>query len=164
MTTLPDFPLLGFGIEFALGQKPDSIAVSDLLKQAEGHGRSITITHLSREGGWMELLCSGLAFELSGFGERDGVSTDTAPQWIGQKGDLSDSLCLTPGAHLSGGGAQWPVFREMAVVALALLDLPGAQGVIYGMGRWRMSAQDFRRIIPDWLKGESSAFPLIDLP
>lgn len=162
--TVPSPTSSAFYVQFPQGLVPKAQAVLELLGQAVDVARVFTVTHRPEDDDdWLELLSSGLTFDLSGLSGngpapevvmRYGVAADAVP-------DRSAWLCLTPGDHLSGGGRQVPVVRVMAAVVLGLLELPGATAVAWGPARTLMGADHFRRIIPGWLKG--GAFPALGL-
>lgn len=162
--TVPAAATSAFYIQFPLENIPNGAAVFALLAQG-GHAASIfTVTHQPfDDGDWLELLSSGLTFDLSGLSGNGSVPDVSVRYGVDANVDLAQSgwLRLTPGEHLGGGRTQIPVIRGMAAIALALLDLPGATGVAWGVAQTLMSAEHFRRIIPSWLTG--GAFPALGL-
>lgn len=149
---------------FPPGLAPKAQAVLDLLRQDADAARIFSVTHQPEaDGDWLELLSSGLTFDLSGLA--GGASApDIAMRYdIPAITDLDHSawLRLAPGGHLSGGGRQLPVVRVLAGVVLGLLKLPGAAGVAWGPARTIMSVEHFGRIVPAWLNG--GAFPALGL-
>jgi len=153
-----------FHIRFAPDRVPNARAVVEFLAQKSDAARICTVTHRPDDSeDWLELLSSGLTYELSGLAGGLAMPLVDMRYGVAEEDDLSASawLCLTPGGHLSGGRGQLPVVRVMAGLALALLDLPGALGVAWGPARPIMSVEHFRRIIPGWLKG--GAFPALGL-
>jgi len=153
-----------FYIHFPSGKVPDARAVLDLLAQETDASRIFTITHHPADDeSWLELLASGLTFELCGLGEGARAPVVDMRYGVAPDVDLAAAgwLCLTPGGHLSGGRSQLPVVRVMASVVMGLLDLPDAMGVAWGPARTIMSVEHFRRVIPGWLKG--GAFPALGL-
>jgi hypothetical protein len=118
-----------------------------------GHAASIfTVTHQPfDDGDWLELLSSGLTFDLSGLSGNGSVPDVSVRYGVDANVDLAQSgwLRLT--------GASWrrtdpnPVIRGGRY--RTGLDLPGATGVAWGAAQTLMSAEHFRRIIPSWLTG-----------
>lgn len=162
--TIPSPTSSAFYVQFPRGLAPKAQAVLDLLGQATDAARIFTVTHRPQDDDdWLELLSSGLTFDLSGLSGA-GAAPEVAMRYgVAADTDLDHSawLRLAPGEHLSGGGGHLPVVRVMAGVVLGLLDLPGAMAVAWGPARTIMSAEHFRRIIPGWLKG--GAFPALGL-
>lgn len=162
--TVPAPASSAFYIRFAPDRVPDARTVLDFLAQNTDAARICTVTHRpANSDDWLELLASGLTFELCGLAGAGAMPQVDLRYGVAAQDDLSASgwLCLTPGGHLSGGRGQLPVVRVMAGLALTLLDLPGALGVAWAPARTIMSAEHFRRIIPGWLKG--GAFPALGL-
>ncbi|WDF71223.1 hypothetical protein [Novosphingobium sp. KACC 22771] len=162
--TVPSPSTSAFHVLFPPGLAPKAQAVFDLLRQDAEVARIFSVTHQPEaDSDWLELLSSGLTFDLSGLAG-GGSAPDIAMRYdISAVTDLDHSawLRLAPGAHLSGGGRQLPVVRAMAGVVLGLLKLPGAAGVAWGPARTVMSAEHFCRIVPAWLNG--GAFPALGL-
>lgn len=152
-----------FHIQFPRGHAPDAEAVAGLLEKGGEASGIFTITHRCETGDCLEILASGLTFDLSGL---DGAAPPPLVKThYGVAHDIDTAsfswIRLSPGEHLSGGRAQVPVVRVMAAVVLALLELQGAAGVVWEPARTIMSADHFRRIVPGWLKG--GAFPGLGL-
>ena len=162
--TVPSPKSSAFYVQFPQGRTPKAQAVLDLLEQAADAARVFTVSHRPKDDDdWLELLSSGLTFDLSGLSGAGAAPKVATRYGVAADTDLDHSawLRLAPGEHLSGGGSQLPVVRVMAGVVLGLLDLPGAMGVAWGPARTIMSAEHFRRIVPGWLRG--GAFPALGL-
>ena len=161
--TVPAAASSAFYIRFAPGQVPDAQVLLDFLQQDTDTERIFRVTYRSRDDDWLELLSSGLTFELCGLSSALPMPVVETRYGLAEDMDLSAAgwLRLRPGDHLSGGRGQVPVVRVMAGLALGLLDLPGATGVVWEPARTLMSADHFRRILPGWLNG--GAFPVLGL-
>lgn len=156
----------GFSLLFAPGSRPDAGAIMRLLQQDRQAAQAFAISHAPDPGeGWLELLCHGLTFELSGLAPAAGMA---GAEVIHRFGSLSQNsvlqgewLNLTVGRHLRGGQNLQPVVRGMAVIVLALLALDGVVAVAWGPAR-ALLAQDYaRRALGEWLAG--GVFPALGL-
>lgn len=160
----------GLSVHFADGNRPDAAAIARLTDDVgEGHaaeGGRFRISHSpTASAGWVELLASGLAFDLAGLAPGEGVSPpppvhlfgfDQAPILVPDA-----ALHLAVGAHLSGGSGLLPVVRTMVALGARLARLDGAVAVGWYPARSVIEAGLFCRMIDGWLAG--GAFPALGL-
>jgi hypothetical protein len=163
-------PMSGLSVHFAGGDRPDVAAIVRLAGAvADGHvpdsGR-FSISHSpAASAAWVELLASGLTFDLSGLAPGEGVSPPPPGHLFGfdQPPTLpaGGALNLAVGAHLSGGGGLLPVVRTMVALGARLARLEGAVAVGWHPARSVIAAGLFCRMIDGWLAG--GAFPALGL-
>lgn len=118
-----------------------------------------------RTDGWLELLSSGLTFDLVGLAPGSARETPRARHWFGLSRDVNrfafEAIVLLPGPHLAGAGAMVPVVRTMALLASELAQGLGALAVCWQpAGSW-MDVAYFARITQAW--GAGGAFPALGL-
>jgi hypothetical protein len=155
---------------FAAGDRPSAEDVERALSALPGDtsakpGRAITRITDSRKGeeGWLELLASGMTFDLTGLAPAVSAPVPAAVHFFGLPAEAVEgafeAIEIVPGPHLEGGGAMMPVVRTMASVASALAAKLGAQTVCWAPARSWMDPSYFARIVDGWLNG--GAFPAL---
>lgn len=115
--------------------------------------------------GWLELLASGLTFEISGLTPAAPCQACIGEHFFGLPPDMSafdlQGVALRPGSHIAAGGALLPVVRTMAAIAANIaLHLPVKIVCWRPAASW-MDARYFARITLTWLSG--GAFPALGL-
>jgi hypothetical protein len=158
---------------FAAGRRPEAAAIREF---AERH-RGFTVSFDPAEGGegadppdaaepaWLELLASGLTFDLVGVGPRPpselppcvhayalAANTETA---------RLEAMTIRPGPHLAGGHAMRPVVRSLAWLAAALSEIDGVEAVAWHPARSWCGADYFRDGVRRWIEG--GVFPGLGL-
>lgn len=118
-----------------------------------------------RAEGWVEVLASGLTFDLAGLEPGPALAPPDARHFFGlprdSDGFVFEAIALFPGPHLVGAGALIPVVRTMAAIVSTLAIKLGALAVCWEpAGSW-MDVQYFSRIIAGWSAG--GAFPALGL-
>ncbi|MEO7738830.1 MAG: hypothetical protein ABIS10_05965 [Novosphingobium sp.] len=118
-----------------------------------------------RAEGWVEVLASGMTFDLAGLEPGPPLAAPDARHFFGLPRDTgnirSEAIALSPGPHLAGAGAMLPVVRTMACVASALaIELEALAVCWEPAGSW-MDPQYFSRVIDGWCAG--GAFPALGL-
>ncbi len=152
---------------FAPGRRPDAAAIEAL---AAGGAFAVSHRPACAEAGptarrWLELLTTGLTFDLSGlapgapaepfaFAHRYGLGSapDTA---------AAETVTLAPGPHLAGAEGLLPVVRAAAGLAMALAALPGTLAVGWRPARALSAPAHFTSSVGTWLAG--GAFPALGL-
>lgn len=118
-----------------------------------------------RADGWLELLASGLTFDLVGLAPGPALPVPQPRHYFGLPRDLDpfafECIVLRPGPHLAGAGAMVPVVRIMAVLASQLARGMGALALCWQPAASWMDAQYFARIVDGWSAG--GAFPALGL-
>ena len=163
-------------IELALAQPEPGLPQPNPGKVPQGHKQlansqvpgliaaRISSQRASAEG-WVELLASGLTFDLAGLEPGPALAPPDARHFFGLSRDsdsfVFEAITLLPGPHLVGAGAMIPVVRTMAAVASNLARELGALAVCWEpAGSW-MDVQYFTRVIAGWSAG--GAFPALGL-
>lgn len=118
-----------------------------------------------RAEGWLEILGSGLTFDLMGLDPGEALPAPPARHFFGLPRDANnfefEGIMIMPGPHLAGAGGMLPVMRTMAALASALAVELGALAVCWEpAGSW-MDVQYFARVVEGWGKG--GAFPALGL-
>lgn len=113
--------------------------------------------------GWLELLASGLTFDLIGLAPDEGAAIPSASHFFGLGREVAkepfEAIAIVPGPHLGGGAAVLPVVRVMAGLARELALRLDARVVCWApAGSW-MDTGYFARIVQSWLEG--GAFPAL---
>ena len=155
----------GLSLVVAGGARPDADAISELAAQG-GEGAPFAVTHRpDRQEGWVELLASGLAFDLVGLEPAPALPLPPLVHAFGYDGKvqprIGEALVLRPGAHLAGGKAMLPVVRVMVGLAARLARLAGVEGVSWHPARSLIEPGLFVRMTEAWLGG--GAFPALGL-
>lgn len=114
---------------------------------------------------WLELLASGLTFDLCGLAPGESSPSvqctypfDLPPDF--QPGDF-ETVSLTPGPHLAGGERMMPVVRAMVGVAAALCAAPGLVAIAWHPARSCIGPRYFTSIVSNWQEG--GVFPGLGL-
>lgn len=157
---------------FAPGARPGREAVRDLA-HSDG-GFSISLDPLAERAPaaasadsetWLELLASGLTFDLTGLAPGRPAELPSARHAFGLPDDMQEhrfeAVTLRPGPHLAGGQRMVPVIRCLAWVAARLATLPGTQAVAWHPARCWSAPQPFRAGVQRWVEG--GAFPGLSL-
>ncbi|EQB12021.1 hypothetical protein L284_15925 [Novosphingobium lindaniclasticum LE124] len=160
-----EVPGNGVSLYFSPGQRPSAETIAALLEQSSG-AIMARISHRPPDrDGWLELLASGLTFDLLGLAPAlpslspISVQThgfDQAPRMEGLEG-----IDLLPGGHIAGGAGLAPIIRTQAGLAASLaLKLPVA-AVGWQSARTLMEPRYFAQIVVNWLAG--GTFPALGL-
>ena len=115
--------------------------------------------------GWLELLVSGLTFDLCGLNPAEPMPVPPQGHRFGVAQDVEEreleALTIVPGRHISGGFAMIPIVQAMVGLS-ANIALPlNAEAVCWHPARTWMEPQYFSRIALNWLSG--GAFPALGL-
>lgn len=147
-------------ILFAGGRRPDASAVNELV-QADG-GFSVSYDPQPEAGEhWLELLASGLTFDLTGLAPGPPMEKPRRVQSFGLPDRLDagamEAIRLAPGPHLSGAGRMVPVLRCQAWLAAQLAALPGVHAVAWHPAESWCAPDYYRESVLRWIAG--GAFP-----
>lgn len=117
------------------------------------------------DSGQLELIASGLAFELSGLHP---ASPSPAPAVVHRFGadegaglTTLEAVALYPGDHIAGGQVLLPVVRTMLSLACRMAELPGLEAIVWHPAQCLIGSGLFRRQVEGWLGG--GAFPALGL-
>ncbi len=156
----------GISLLFAAGNRPTATLVEHLMLGASHEEVSARIGHRPPdEHGWIELVASGLTFDLRGLAPGMAAPQVPANHLYGLPEDIGqlalEPVLLTPGPHIASGGATMPVVRTLMRLAATLaLELPVVAVCWDPAGAW-MDPKYFSRIMFSWLSG--GAFPALGL-
>lgn len=156
----------GLCLLFDPGDRPDADAVARLVAAAADAGLPASVSHRPPpEAGWLELLASGLTFDLIGLAPAASGRMTEAQQDFGfADGELprgGEAVELVPSGHIVSGAGLQPVLRTMMGLAANLvLELP-VRAVGWGPAQTWMEPRYFCRTALNWLGG--GAFPALGL-
>ena len=160
-------PSVGLSLTFCVGDRPSASEIERLMLSDAVPDLGASITHRPDAAeGWLEILASGLAFDLVGLAPAQSSRPPEAHFCFGLSRKDAEAPCeaitLLPGPHLQGGGsAMMPVVRTMAgLVADFARHLPVKAVCWHPAGTW-MDPQYFARTIENWLSG--GPFPSLGL-
>jgi hypothetical protein len=143
---------------FQPGMRPDSAAVR-ALAQGDG-GFSISLDpdeSQANEGAWLELLASGLTFDLRGLAPGPAAAAPPSRHvyGVGEPAEVGplEAITLQPGPHLAGGRTMLPVVRCLAWLTARLAGLDGGRAVAWHPARCWSAPEAFRGGVQRWIEG-----------
>ncbi len=144
---------------------PGSFSVTHATSATNIDARNAADNPTDDRGNWMELLTSGLTYDLAGLPPGEPAIIPKARHIFGMTREETargaEALELTPGPHLQSGAALMPVVRAMVGLGCELTQLPGVVALCWhSAGTW-MSPAYFTRMVEQWLIG--GAFPALGL-
>ncbi len=156
----------GLSLLFAAGKRPSANDIDRLLSSSDMDGAAAHISHRPDAGeGWVELLATGLTFDLIGLSPADPAPMPSVDHRFGVSQDLQvselEAITLVPGPHISSQIAMMPVVRAMAGLAASIALPLAVEGVCWHAAQSWMGPQYFSRAILNWLSG--GAFPALGL-
>lgn len=150
----------------APGSRPAALQIERLFESAEMAGTAGRISHRpDRSEGWLEILASGLTFDLRGLSPADPAGHRPSQHCYGFADQAPDepleALEIIPGGHIAAGGGLLPVIRIMAgLTANLALNLPVEAVVWHTADTW-LEPRYFARTVLTWLAG--GVFPALGL-
>lgn len=160
-----DERVTGLTMTFRAGERPDADVIARAMAISREGGLPASISH--RPAGaatWLELLASGLTFDLDGLAPgAPGAALEPQQEWgfDGARPVGGEAIELIPSGHIAGGAGMLPVMRTMMGLAANLvLELP-VEAVGWGAARTVMEPRYFCRSVLNWLGG--GAFPALGL-
>lgn len=155
----------GLLLLFSAGSRPTADDIAGILDSSESGGPAHVSHRPNAEEGWLELLASGLTFDLRGLAPADPVPYGTTRYAYGFNGEPPDgdleAVQLVAAGHVAAGSGLAPVVRTMVNLAANLvLHLPAA-AVAWEPAQTLMEPRYFTRIACNWLSG--GAFPALGL-
>lgn len=156
----------GLSLLFRRGERPSADDIARLLDGSRGTGLLARVSHRpDPEAGWLELLASGLTFDLIGLDPADPVQSAEAEQSFGFEDEPSladwEAVGLLPSGHVVAGAGLQPILRTMTGLAANLaLNLPVC-AVHWRPADTLMEPRYFSRLVLNWLGG--GAFPALGL-
>ena len=157
---------IGLSLLFRRGERPTVGAIAQLVDAARETGLLARVSHRPEDAaGWLELLASGLTFDLRGLTPAHAGEDIEVEQAFGFEGDYAIAGCetvdLVPSGHIVAGAGLEPVLRVMTGLAANLaLHLP-VRGVYWRSAHTLMEPRYFSRLMLNWLGG--GAFPALGL-
>lgn len=141
----------------ALLYKADAMpALADVLAGPKrGFGYSVSHVPDASEG-WVELLASGLTFDLHGLKDGPPAAAPPIATALGlAQADLGEMrwLTLAPGPHLAGAGGLLPVIRVAAMLLIELAEMSQAGGISWIPAHLVLKPALFRQAVLPWLEG-----------
>ena len=116
-------------------------------------------------GRWLELLSSGLTFDLVGLAPLAPAPDPPRgysfglPEWL--ESTRLEAITLKPGPHLAGGATMQPVVRALAGLTARLTGLSKTAAVVWHPARCWSLPHQFRDSVDRWLSG--GVFPAFSL-
>jgi hypothetical protein len=155
---------------FHEGERPGAEAVAAVIAESRASGLPARVSHRPAGEEWVELLASGLTFDLTGLvpGQPSLPPRVDHPFGFGPFGlgealpaGLDEAIELVPSGHIVAGAALQPILRTMMGLAANLaIGLP-VRAVAWGPARTVMEPRYFTRMVLNWLAG--GAFPVLGL-
>jgi len=156
----------GLCLFFDHGTRPDADIVARLVAASADAGLPASVSHRpAPEAGWLELLASGLTFDLIGLDPgAPGRMTQVQQHFGFGEDDVpgeGEAVELVPSGHIVSGAGLQPVLRTMMGLAANLaLELP-VRAVGWAPAQTWMEPRYFCRSVLNWLGG--GAFPALGL-
>jgi hypothetical protein len=137
-----------------------------LLADGAAPGPRARISHLPDDDrGWVELLASGLAFDLAGLAPAKGLPLPEIEYQFGISFDPErfglEAITLLPSGHIAGGSGMVPVVRTMIGLAAAIALALEVKAICWHPARSCMEPGYFTRVAANWLSG--GPFPALGL-
>lgn len=156
----------GLSMLFSAGHRPTLDDLESLLTSPGTGGPGAQISFRPDEPqGWVELLASGLTFDLTGLAPAEAAPFPRITHRFGVSGlptaDALEALALMPGPHVTAGVAMLPVVRTMVGLAANLSLQLSVEAICWHPAEACMEPQYFARIALNWLAG--GPFPALGL-
>lgn len=152
---------------YAAGERPTADDVARLLdKPADPAVQVARISHRPDVSeGWVEILASGLTFDMSGLVPASALPPAPSAHLFGLSAEVQvpalEAVTLAPGEHTAPGAAMLPVVRVMCGLGARLASLGSVKAICWGPAQSCMEPGYFKRIVAGWLGG--GAFPALGL-
>lgn len=138
--------------------RPDADAIAAVIARSSGAGLCASISHRPQaDADWVELLASGLTFDLAGLRPGDGGGPGKGVmQRYGFDDEpvvMDECVVLAPSGHITSGAGLLPVVRTMMGLAANLaMELP-VRAIGWGPAETLMAPGYFCRSVLNWLGG-----------
>lgn len=151
---------------FEPGQRPTADDIARLSRSDHAGPGGFAVSHQQDPtAGWIELLATGLTFDLAGLAPAPPVPLPTIAHFFGPGAKpalaTAEAITLMPGEQLRGAEQMLPVVRIMAGLAARLARLDAVIAIAWHPARIAVAPAAFAAIIAGWLKGGS--FPVLAL-
>ena len=156
----------GISLIFAAGARPTASDIERFMAGQTASGQAGRISFRPPDDhGWLEILASGLTYDLRGLAPGSGAPLPPAEHRYGLPAEIEqrelEPISLAPGAHITAGGPLMPVVRILLGLAAGFaLEMPIAAICWNPAATW-MEPKYFGRIVVNWLSG--GAFPALGL-
>lgn len=147
---------------FSEGQRPDLDAIA-ALAAAPGSPTPFAISHIpDARHNWVELLASGLTFDLHGLAPGPASAYPQPGALLGlAEAPVGEALALQPAPHLADGPGMLPAVRALTGIGCRLAGLPGVLAMHWRPADCWMTVKYFCGVVAEWLDG--GAFPALGL-
>lgn len=152
---------------YVAGERPGADDVARLLDgPANAAGSAARVSFKpDKDEGWLELLASGLTFDISGLSPAPIQPAPPAAHLFGLPPETRDlaleSVMLSPGGHIASGVTMLPIVRVMCGLAAGLTSLGNVKAVCWHPAQSWIEPAYFTRAISNWLAG--GVFPALGL-
>lgn len=164
-------PGAGLALLFRAGERPGADAIAQALESGQAAGPAARVSHRPQDGaGWLELLASGLTFDVRGLAPVAAMTRAPLPEGPHRRFGFAagsalpaahESIDLVPASHILAGAGLQPVVRTLLGVAANLvLHLPVA-AIHWQPADTLIEPRYFARLVLGWLGG--GAFPALGL-
>ena len=165
---------MALSLLFAAGCRPEAESIRQSAERQSGFSISFDPTAAGGDGPspsvgdgapWLELLTSGLTYDLVGLAP--GAPADAPPRThaYGLPTDADEAvveaLTIRPGPHLEGGHSLPPVIRSLATLGASLAAMEGVEAIAWHPARCWTGAAYFREAVLRWIDG--GVFPSLGL-
>lgn len=153
-------------LAFAAGERPLAGAIRAVAEQSRAFA-VVSEPELEGKGhdGWLELVASGLTFDLTGLAPAASDPLPGARHFFGLGADFDpaalEALTIVPGPHLSGGKTMLPVLRCLAWLGASLSRLPGVAAVSWHGANAYCAPEFYHSGVMRWITG--GVFPGLGL-
>lgn len=157
----------GLSLLFAGGKRPSAGDIERVLASAAPSAVAAAVSFRPRDDaeGMLELLISGLTFDLCGLRPGAGMSVPPERHRYGTIADHEnhklEAITLIPAQHIASGFAMIPVVQAMAGLAAHIAQPLAAKAVCWHPAQTWMEPQYYSRIVLNWLSG--GPFPALGL-
>lgn len=152
---------------YVAGERPCAADVARLLGgPANKAGAAARVSfEPSGDEGWLELLASGLTFDIAGLSPAPAKVAPAASHLFGLPSGTRDleleAVTLSPGEHIASGTTMLPVIRVMCGLGAGLTSLGNVKAVCWHPAQSWIEPAYFTRAIANWLGG--GVFPALGL-
>jgi len=151
---------------FATGKRPSADDIARLLSSSDMDGAAAHISYRPEpDEGWVELLATGLTFDLTGLAPASAAPMPPIAYHFGVSDGVDpaafEAITLLPGPHIASRIMMQPVARAMVGLAASIALPLAVEGVCWHSAQSLMEPQYFSRAAMNWLSG--GAFPALGL-